>query len=56
MNRALVVAVGLLLVAAPRAAAGTAIAPADGETVSSRPTFAFDFLRGVGEVELSRRS
>ena len=33
--------------------AADAIAPKDGETVSSRPTFAFDFTNGRADIQLS---
>lgn len=36
------------------AAAAAAIAPGDGATVPSRPTFAFDFVNGAAEIELAR--
>lgn len=42
-----------LMVAQP-ARAADAIAPRDGETVSSLPTFAFDFVYGTADIELSR--
>lgn len=42
------------LVTASSAAAATVIYPADGATVGSQPTFAFDFVNGKAEVELSR--
>lgn len=46
--------VGAALIFAAPALADDAIAPVDGAVVGSRPIFAFDFLYGTAEVELSR--
>jgi hypothetical protein len=45
--------IGALAFVSP-ASAATVLSPADGETVGSRPTFAFDILDGAVEVELAR--
>jgi hypothetical protein len=50
------VALGCATLAATPAHGATVISPADGDTVSAHPTFAFDFLNGVAEIELSRSS
>jgi hypothetical protein len=44
---------GTLAIVAPAAIAADALSPANGQTVSSRPTFVFDFARGHSEVEFS---
>jgi hypothetical protein len=45
--------VSALALAAP-APAATVVSPADGETVSSRPEYVFDFVDGAAELEASR--
>jgi hypothetical protein len=50
---AALVVVALEFTPAP-AVAADALSPVDGETVGSRPTFVFDVLNGVAEIELSR--
>lgn len=53
--RSALLALAVLALALPSAAgAADATSPQDGATVPSRPTFAYDFTNGVGEVELSR--
>jgi hypothetical protein len=45
----------VVMLGAPAAArAADALSPVDGATVPSRPTFVFDVLNGVAEIELSR--
>lgn len=47
----------LLLAVVPSAASGAdAVEPRDGDTVASRPTFAFDFVRGNAYVEVARNA